>query len=450
MNKLLLNFGVLLATISIPCVVHSGPQDEVLQVLTDPISQFTNNLLIESGDGGRAPISLLEAEVGQAFASTPTVLQTINADRRLRAQLEGLEAQGLPQVSLTVSGGKQSYFDEGPDGNVDTTTLAVTQKVYDFGSLSSAIEEKKLANESVRYDDQQIKADVANDLVKARLGLFLAERQWELAELNVKLRENFSRYMDRRFELGSISKADLYRVQSQLAAAKFQLPDAQTDLSIARNRYKELYGISSPAGMLFEHPSFESNSDVSGVIFSHPVYLSAFNRLNAAKSRFDSINGEKYGRFDLNGSWSSDESLTSGRTKAAEARISYSVSLFDGGGFDSRIDEAETAVVEATYELDRLERQLRQQLDSSYTRLLNSVSKKASASEHLRSTIQSSDAITRLYLYDRASLDDVLTVQNDLVRAAGDLIRATHDESVAYYDLLSTSGKLNLMFQPYL
>lgn len=444
------NIWVFLFTILTPWIVHSGPQDEVLQVLTDPISQFTNSLLIESGKSGRAPISLLKSEVGQAFASTPAVLQTINADRRLRAQLEGLEAQGLPQVSLSVSGGKQHFFREGPEGNVDTTTLEVSQKVYDFGSLSSAIEEKELANDSVRYDDRQKKADVASDLVNARIGLFLAERQWELAELNVELREKFSGFMDRRFELGSISNADLYRVQSQLAAARFQLPDAETDLAIARSRYEELYGITAPAGMLFEHPSFESNSDVNGLIISHPLYLSASNRLSAAKSRFDSIDSEKYGSFNLNGSWSSDESLASGRSIAAEARVIYRVSLFDGGGLDSRIDEAETAVIEATHELDRVERELRQQLNSSYTRLLNSVSKKVFASEHLRSTIQSSEAITKLYLYDRASLDDVLTIQNDLVRAAGDLIRATHDESIAYFDWLNTSGNINSVFESYL
>ena len=450
MNKNALNFWVLLATVLMPWAAHSGPQDDVLQVLTDPISQFTSNLLAEAESSNRAPIDLLTTEVSQAFASTPAVLQTINADRRLRAQLDGLEAQRMPQVTLSVSGGEQRYFDGGPDGGVDTTTLSVTQKVYDFGSLSSAVEEKISSNEAVRYEDQQIKADVANDLVKARLSLFLVERQWELSELNVALREKFSGYMNKRYELGAISKADLYRVQSQLAAARYQLPDAQTDLAVARNRYTELYGVSSPSGMLFTHPTFESKSDVSSTVLSHPLYLSASKRLSAAKSRFDSINSERLGSINLNGSVSSDKSLVSGRTEAAEARIIYSVSLFDGGGLDSRIDEAETAVIEASYELDRVERQLRQQLDSSFTRLSNSVAKRASAADHLRLTIQSSDAITKLYLYDRASLDDVLTVQNDLVRAAGDLIRATHDESVAYFDWLNASGKQNAMFESYL
>jgi outer membrane protein len=219
----------------------------------------------------------LDQSIQIALEKSPVMLKA-------RAEIiaaEGMAGQAtagfLPQLSLNASLGK--YYSEpqtmqvdmtgtgspsavsfGVDEEADTTSYSasLTQALFTGGKLqiSLAMDNKglEIAKEELRKISEEVKFNVIN----AYYGVSRAQKFVELSEQSVKMAKTHLDRVNALLKVGMSTKADLLRVEVQVAQAEMGLTKAKQGLEIARNNFNNTLGRDLDARVELAEVKYES------------------------------------------------------------------------------------------------------------------------------------------------------------------------------------------------
>jgi len=447
-NRLLLA-ALMTGLVSMASANFIAVEAERVNPLRLQLDAYTNQLLgVVEDQQGLVPIQVLQIELGKIIRSVPAIEQLIAAEERLKAQLQNAESGYFPQVSVNVGKG---YRDNktGSDGDVESLTLSLQQLIYDFGSLDASVDSTKMANDAIRANIAVQRSEVFLDLIAAQLNLAKEEQLFLLSEVFVDSRQRFADYIQERLSLGSASNADLTRARSQVLAAKGRLPDVMSRLESARNDYIELYGVAPKSGNWFNITDIINPEVMKIDIDQHPSFVNADLSHQSAISKLSSIEKGRWGT--VTGDLGLTRSSLPGQadSKYKEASINYSAMLYTGGAQEAQIAEAQTAVVEAQYEVERVKRNLQASTSSAmftFTQKMEGLSIKV---QSLKAAREATQSVQNLFTYGRSSMTDVISAQRDELDAATELVESFSDYQLSYFELLhQTHNLLKLIDKP--
>ena len=116
--------------------------------------------------------------------------------------------------------------------------------------------------------------------------------------------------------------------------------------------------------------------------------------------------------------------------------ISYSVSLFDSGISNTRIDQAKLNLKSLQFEQQRTEQALAQQIEDAFSQYDGKVAAVSSKMLVLEGAKDSYNITKELYTFSRISLFEVLSAQEELFNSGKNLIDSIIDRALAKYKLL--------------
>lgn len=181
------------------------------------------------------------------------LLQDHNLIETARLDLEAAnervrEAWGayFPTLNLNAFVGREGQSNNNADStqlNPRQAKITLTQKLYDFGATDANIRRSKLERRSAETFQKIAVQDLLLQALTAQLNII---RATELVDFARRSERNILRQQkveQDRVDAGGGQITDLLQVQSQLAAARTRLVDAEGQLQIARNFYKRVFGL---------------------------------------------------------------------------------------------------------------------------------------------------------------------------------------------------------------
>ncbi|WP_169805052.1 TolC family protein, partial [Variovorax boronicumulans] len=169
-----------------------------------------------------APLGMAEA-VRLAATSHPTVRNAVGQALQAGEGIAAARSGYYPQVSAGVSartGNRQLQADG--RRQVHQASLSVTQLLYDFGKVSSAVSEAEASATAARAKLLVAVDDVVRDTAQAWIEVHRQQALGEIAQAQVKGVQSLAGLVGERQAKGATSQSDVAQAQSRLEAARAQ------------------------------------------------------------------------------------------------------------------------------------------------------------------------------------------------------------------------------------
>ena len=380
--------------------------------------------------------------ISQAIENSP-IINKSNVNLAIgQANLQALEqSRGF---SISASGGLNYSYTQNSNGSENrgasvNPTITANRKLYDFGQLDVEIETEIVKQQVKNLENEKAKDELFLRAISSFYEVQRALLQTRLARENLASRKAFVSFIRQRMEIGASSTADVIRAEARVAGALGALSSALESLAIARTNYKSIFGKEAepyilPRELELRDLNVESLKDY---VQNNPDLILV--KMNTQVAELDLENLEIKRKGSLNSSVSVRRSYSdsSGVTSdTISGGISYSVSLFDSGIANTRIDQAKLNLKSLQFEQQRTEQALAQQIEDAFSQYDGKVAAVSSKMLVLEGAKDSYNITKELYTFSRISLFEVLSAQEELFNSGKNLIDSIIDRALAKYKLL--------------
>ncbi len=363
----------------------------------------------------------------------------------------------LPQVSgFTDSGrrtvGQDSYLGT-PAYNRDGTNygISVRQVLFDFGAsyfgfrAGKAKEQAAIELVNTRRSEQALKSVISViDLERARSQLMIANE-------NAASRLSIVRLVRERFALGGGTKPDIVRAESRYADALATITNAQNRLKGAEAAYREAFA-NNPLGIVngpnFEVPVEAINKTAEQLATTYPGLLQLAQLKDAANAEASSAFAKLLPNFTL-----AYDNITNGvsaplaPSQSTNLIVQLRYNFYTGGAETARKDSAQFKAKQAEFEFYAGLRQFERVVSQTQEEVRNSDALVAARRLAALSAMSSMRAVREQFAFNKGTLLDLLTVQENLFVAGRDLIDSEADRQIARYRFIHLSTGLDKLFE---
>ena len=414
-----------------------------------PIHEVARKLIDEvENPQSKAPFSTLKRDINSVFNSVPAVLASRDAFNAINAQKEQAFAGYLPRVTLSAGAGEtdQEQITSTSKGSTNTYSLNVSQYLYDFGATTGTYDAsvaRVAAGQNVEYNQRN---ETLLKLITSTLDVQRAKKNLLFGRGYVDTRREFLNLIKERESLKAASSLDVIRAEAKLAEAVDDMTALSRQLENNNAGYRELFGrLPSFAETGFQLPNvrLDSLDDPNAKLNGLRAYQEHELKLIAAKRDYEAARGKLFGAIVLEGT--SSRTNNPGGLPATEVntvQILYKVDVFTGFAQTARAKELAAIQSEASFEKDRLQRDLLRRLETTRASL-RAAQDSLKARLILLKRSQATDLATReLFILGKATLTDTFKAQEDYFAAAQKLVNAEFDYNLAFYTVLSVNEQL--------
>ncbi|MBB4614670.1 TolC family outer membrane protein [Novosphingobium taihuense] len=418
-------------------------------------------LMLAASAAGLAASPALADDLREALTSAYNTNPTLQAARaNQRATDEGVplaKARGLPslqgQANYTEFLKKNPVAFTAPDRAL-TADLQLGLPVFSGGSVKNSIRAAKTRVEAGQEDLRATEAGVFSQVVAAYMDVIRDSAIVGLNKNNVDVLEVNLKATSDRFEIGDVTRTDVAQSNSRLALARGDLRTAQANLVASRERYIQVVGkvptaLQPPPPL----PGLPRDPDdaVDFALENNPDLLAARERSKAAGYDVRVADAAKLPTVSLTSSGSYQNFLgTLGggipggviqRSTTAQAGVSVSVPLFQGGGPAAQTRQAQ-ARESATVEQEiGVEREVIASVRSAYASWLAANEIIAMNQTAVDAAALSLEGVRAENTVGNRTILNILDAEQELLRAQVQLVAARRNAYVAGFNLLSAMGK---------
>lgn len=418
--------------------------------------------------GGTAQAQSLEQALAQAYANNPT----IGAQRaRLRAVDEGVP-QALsgyrPTARVTAGISRsmgESKFDGGSTGsesNAKSVGVTATQPIYD-ATVAPAVRRAERLVEAQRAT--LIASEQSVLLAAAQAYLDIVQNQ-AILQLQTNNEQVLRRQLDAardRFRVGEYTRTDVSQSESRLSAAIASKISAEGTLRASRATYERLVG-AAPGELKAPKPAFRLPKNLDELVelarANNPNVLSASYTEAAQREAVD----QQYGRLlpsvnlSASGTRTYDPGRSSGvelnRSDSAQVTAQVTIPLYQAGQPEALVREAKQTANQARLQIEESRRQVTESAVSAWQALQTARASIESYTAQIKAAQIALEGVRQEAQVGSRTVLDVLNQEQELLNARVFLVRAQHDEMVAAFNVLASSGqltadRLNLPVQKY-
>ncbi|MBP2304357.1 TolC family outer membrane protein [Azospirillum melinis] len=418
--------------------------------------------------GGTAQAQSLEQALAQAYANNPT----IGAQRaRLRAvdegvpqALSGYRPTARVTAGITRSMGESKYDggSTGSESNAKSVGVTATQPIYD-ATVAPAVRRAERLVEAQRAT--LIASEQSVLLAAAQAYLDIVQNQ-AILQLQTNNEQVLRRQLDAardRFRVGEYTRTDVSQSESRLSAAIASKISAEGTLRASRATYERLVG-AAPGELKAPKPAFRLPKNLDELVelarANNPNVLSASYTEAAQREAVD----QQYGRLlpsvnlSASGTRTYDPGRSSGielnRADSAQITAQVNIPLYQAGQPEALVREAKQTANQARLQIEESRRQVTESAVSAWQALQTARASIESYSAQIKAAQIALEGVRQEAQVGSRTVLDVLNQEQELLNARVFLVRAQHDEMVAAFNVLASSGqltadRLNLPVQKY-
>lgn len=389
----------------------------------------------------------------KAYLDNPSLQAARAGLRATDEQVPQALANWRPDVSVTSSVGRENLksstaTDRHQSLNPKDLGITVTETLFRGGrtlaETSSAENSVRSSRASLLKTEQQTLLDAAT----AYLNVF---RDLAVLRLNVNQEQVLQRQLQAtkdRFNVGEITRTDVYQAEARLASATASRIQAEGDLEASRANYIKVVG-APPSGDLELPKPFADLPDKKEdalhlAVTKNPAVISAEFDKRAALDNADSVWGELLPTVDVTASStrSLDSSIEGSGSTTSEILLNLTVPIYQQGDVYSRLREARQTAAQKTRTIDSQRRDAAQAATQAWENMVTARAQVKALLSQIDANKVALEGVRREAAVGSRTVLDILNAEQELLNSRVAHVRAQRDELVANYQLKSAIGQL--------
>lgn len=363
-----------------------------------------------------------------AFDRDPSVSSQVAQMGIGQAMTAEAKSGWMPQIGLTASTGQNKTTDSsGSLNNSAAWGITITQLVYDFGKTNSAIAQSEAQYESYRYQLLSTLSDVASKTAQEYVEVKRYAALVKAARENIVALEKIQHLAQLRASAGLSSTSDDLQTQTRIAGMRATMEQYAAALEKSKAVLAVQTGVSAsryarlPENLEVKQVSVDNidYSKIPSVLSARAMVTSAGHSVERAKAQHLPTVSLKAGRTryesDNRGYW--DDQI----------QLSVDAPLYQGGAVSARVDQAEGAKAMAASEVDQVRYDILQKASAAMAEWKGARGREDAGKFQLVSAEQTRNVYRNEYTLNKKSINDLLSVEQDVWQAKSSQINAKYD-----------------------
>lgn len=400
----------------------------------------------------------LKTTINEVLSTSPIILERLNNYTATQEDISIAQAGYYPSLDLNLGAGVEKTQkrlqagttpDQSYDFNVYQNSLSYTHNLFNGFSTTYQVKEQEYRTLSAAYSYIEKVNNTSFDMVNTYLEVMKNQELLRTAQENVTIDEEIFSKVSKLYEAGLTTLSEVNKIESSLALAKSNLVvqentimDVSYNLQRVLGRELEPNKMSKPI-LNTPLPKTQEEAREFAIKNNPSLLVSEFNIL-LAQATSQEKKSPFYPSLDIEISQAMNKNLSGiqGEDDRFRAMAYVSFNLFRGFADSSALQKSATQVKQEIQTKNTLKRQVLEGLNLSWA----ANEKLSEQLVHLIAYKDFSYKTLTLYSkeYDlgRRSLLDLLSAQNDFIKAKAQIISTEYSLLYAKYRILDAMGVL--------
>ena len=394
--------------------------------------------------------------MAEAYRNNPQLLAQRARVRATDETVPQALAGWRPTVDMTADAGTQRYETNIPSSTSPalqnrepkSTKIELSQPLFRGGRTEAATSEAENNVKAERARLVTVEQRVLLDAATAYLDLY---RDFAVLDLNVGNEQVLRRQLEAtrdRFQVGEITRTDVFQAEARLARAIADRIKAEGDLEISRATYVKVVGAAPAANPVLpaapDRLPDDKDKAIRDAAVQNPAVVAAEFDQRAAQDRVAGAEGELLPTFRIVASAGKDweSSNESSRISNLEAKLKFSMPLYEAGATYAKVRGAKQSAAERQNLIDKERRDAVQLATRAWDTLQSARARVDSFDSQIKAATVALEGVEREAAVGSRTVLDVLNAEQELLDAKVNHVRAQRDELVAAFELKSAIGHL--------
>lgn len=402
----------------------------------------------------------LRDAITQTLQSNPEILaeqREVDArDRQVREAWGGY----LPTVDVTAGIGfqerdpvAQQFSNPNRTRNElerKETRLNIRQMVFDGFNTSSEYKNQISRHESAIHRARSVGEDVALEVTRSFLEVMKQEDILELAKQTLDTHQDIYKKMQKRYDSGVGSRADLDQISGRLALAKTNVINQTANLLDSKTNFQRVVGHFPNNGDLVEPTSnlqglpVSLDDAIASAKDQHPLLKSAGSDIEAVSHRYEQTKSTFYPQFHVELERDLNDNIdgTEGQVDDLKVMLRMRYNLFNGRSDVARKQQFAHLVEKAKEVRNNTNRQVEQETRLAWVAYEAVRDQIPMLEDYVADAQHTKDAYIKQFDIGRRTLLDILNTENEMIEAKRLLVSAKLDLLFNEYRLFHAMGGL--------
>lgn len=375
----------------------------------------------------QAQLTIKEA-ILRAFARNPKIAQASAQIQVGKANLSEAESAWFPQVALTGNAGRTHRTDSAGSLNSNAAAgINLKQLLWDFGKTGGSIDEQENLSTAYQYDLYTTLNQVGMETLQSYLQVKRYQALAKAAERNRSSLESVREMAKLRAGAGLSSQSDVLQASTRIAAMNATYEQYQAQMRSAQASLSVLTGVVSdnlpdlPDDLMKQNISLKSlpYDQNNAVRSAQAKQLASEERIRQARAQHYPTISVQAGRTRYqndNGDYWDDE-----------VQLVVDAPLYQGGAVSARVDAAEGDRANARAQVEASKLEVNQKAATAWADLTGAQQRQQAGELQLLSAGQARGVYRDEYQLSKRSLNDLLSVEQDVFSAESAAIVARYD-----------------------
>lgn len=403
---------------------------------------------------GSAQAVKLEESVSKAVLTNPDVLAKFHQFRASGAERDVSWGRYLPTLDYLFGVGderRSSPTTIGTDSySIKNERLSLRQNVFEGFATQNDVARLEHAQLVRYYELLDISEAAAAEAARAYIDVYRFRKLLAMAEDNYATHRLVYDKINARAKSGVGRGVDLEIAAARLALAESNLLTEASNLHDVGARYQRIIGeppkgeIDPPPAQLAKALPKTRQDAIANGFSSSPQLKAAVENILSAQRNVDVQRGGYAPRVDLYAESLrvKNDSGVMGQTNTDTVGLTVSWNLFRGLQDNARVEKASAEAQSAKEVRERVCRDLRQNLSTSYNDHLRLIEQLPFLDQHQLSTDKAREALRKQFDIGQRTLLDVLDTENEYYNASRNYLNGEMDVSTTQVKYLAAAGNL--------
>lgn len=390
-----------------------------------PVAVF--NWQLAPSEEQLAELSLREA-ILRAFARNPQIAQAAAQIRVGQGDLDVAESGWYPQIALQGTAGKSHQTDSAGSLNSNASAgVQLSQLLYDFGKTGGSINEQQYLSDAYRYDLFNVMTAVGLSTVQSYLQVKRYQALSLAARDNISSLERVKETAQLRADAGLSSQSDVLQAETRIAGMVATLEQYRAQERSAKAQLTVLTGVVSDNLPDLPQDLLKQKITLNAIPYdASSAVRSAEAKQQAARERVRQSQAQHWPTVKLQ----------AGRTRYENDARSYwddqvqlavEAPVYQGGAVSAKVRAAEGARSAAQAEVEKAKLDVNQKAATAYADMIGAVQRQQAGELQLESARHTRSVYQDEYKLSKRSLNDLLSVEQDVLQADSMRLMALYD-----------------------
>lgn len=352
------------------------------------------------------------------------------------------KAQLFPNLSATVGQNVSNNPFNSTTNYTGSYSISSSMTLFDGGKTLKNIEQQKLAEQVGNLAVLEAGKNIQMSILQSYLQILYASESIKTNKATVEVSEYQLQRAQQLLQAGSISRADLAQLESQLSSDKYQMVVSENSLRTYKLQLKQLLELSANEEININIPELNSLDVLKSLPSLSSIYETALNTMPQMKSsqievQIAGLETEKartayLPKVSLNANIGSSNGSGTGFSEQIKNNwgnvvgVSVSIPVFTKRENKSAVEKARLSEKTSQLELQNTEKELLKEIESVFQEALSAQSQYVAALEKEKALKTSYELIEQQFNLGMKNTLELLTEKNNLLAAQQNLVQSKY------------------------